>query len=151
MDEYIQELIENKKKQKEIIKKLLSNTDYAEWLIDFTNDKEMFYDNDWDYSNEKLTDDNQKNVNYLSLFFEGIYGYAKENNIESSLRALGEYYQIKVDDVGFEIGYITGQGTSFYCKRIPLQEINFIDFMDIINNQKEDGKEKQKVYHKKTD
>lgn len=134
----VQEMIEKNKKEKEIIEQLFSNKDYIQWLIDFTKDKEGFFDSDWDYSSEKLSDSNKIKVNNLALFFNGIYNYAKKNYIYPLPRALGEYYQIKIDDIGFEVGYITGQGISFYCKRIPLLGDNFIDFMGIVNNKEQD-------------
>ena len=93
------------------------------------------------YDSEKLSEYDQERVNNLSLFFEGIYSYAKKNHIYSSPGSLGEYYQIKIYDIGFEIGYITGQGTSFYCKRIPILDDNFIDFIDIMNNKEQDNVE----------
>ena len=133
----LQEMI---KKQKEINNRLLSNTDYIRWLIDFTKDKEGFSDNDWDYSDVKLTNEDQINVDSLSLFFEGIYNYAKKNYIYSSPRAFGECYKIKMGNNAFEIGYITGQGTSFYCKKVDIaNECKCIDFNDIINNKEQDN------------
>ena len=139
MDKYIQNYIERNKRNSEIIDELISNSDYIKWLIDFTKDKEVFFDSDWDYSDEKLPENDQEKVYYLSLFFEGIFSYAKKNHIYSLPNSLGEYYQIKIDDIGFEIGYISGQGTSFYCKRIPLLDDNFIDFIDIMNNKEQDN------------
>ncbi len=57
-------------------------------------------------------------------------------------RPLGECYQIKINNNGFEIGYVTGQETSFSCKKIQLDvEKAFIDFMDIINNKKQSNVE----------
>lgn len=141
MKKIVEEKIEKEKQKKEKIEILMSNTDYIKWLIDFTKDKEVFSDDDWDYSNEKLSDADQEKVNDLSLFFEGIYHYAKKNYIYSSLRSLGEYYRVKIDNQGFEIGYITGQGTIFYCKRISLEEKDIIDFMDIVNDKKQDNVE----------
>ena len=136
----IHEMSEKQKNRDEIIKKMLSNTDYINWLISFTKDKDGFFDSDYDYSSEKLNEIDQKNVNLLPLLFEGIYDYAKKNYIYSSEDSLGEYYQVKKDDNGFQIGYISGQGTDFYCKKIPVEKNEyFIDFMDIVNNKKQDN------------
>lgn len=142
MDKNVEEMIENQKRDNETIKQMISSMDYIKWLVNFTKDKECFYDDNWDYSAEKLSDNDQKNVNNLSLFFKSIYCYAKKNYISSSLNSLGEYYCIKIGNNGFEIGYITGQGTAFYCKKILLDKNeNFIDFIDIINNKKQDNVE----------
>ena len=130
----------DKKVKSEVLNSMISSTDYIEWLIQFTQDKDSFYDDNWDYSNEKLSDTDKKMVDKLALFFECINLYAKNNYIYSISRPLGECYKIKINNNGFEIGYITGQGTSFYCKKIQLGgEKNLIDFTDIINNKKQNN------------
>ncbi len=139
MNKHVEEMIEKQKRQKEIMKEMLSNTDYIEWLIDFTKDRESFADSDWDYSSEKLNDIDQNNVNNLSLFFEGVYNYARDNYLYSTMRPFGESFQLKINDIGLEIGYMSGQGTLFYCKRIPLTDDSFIDINDIITNKKQDN------------
>ena len=139
MNKHVEEMIEKQKRQKEIMKEMLSNTDYIEWLIDFTKDRESFADSDWDYSSEKLNDIDQKNVNNLSLFFEGVYNYARDNYLYSTMRPFGESFQLKLNDIGLEIGYMSGQGTLFYCKRIPLTDDSFIDINDVITNKKQDN------------
>ena len=142
MKKIIKGNIEKEKIRNEKIKILMSNMDYIKWLIDFTKDKNGFSDDDWLYSSEKLDDVTQEKVDNLQLFFEGIYQYARKNYIYSQARPLGECYYIKIGDIGFEIGYLSGQGTKFYCHRIPLEEINnAIDFMNIVNNKKQDNVE----------
>lgn len=116
--------------------------EYAKWLIQFIQDKDVFFDDNWDYSDEKLNDIDKKMVDKLSLFFESINLYAQNNYIYSAFRPLGECYKIKINNNEFEIGYIAGQGTSFYCKKIELDdEKKFIDFIDIINNNKQNNVE----------
>ena len=136
--EFMEKRVEKENKRKEKIINIVSSIDYIKWLIDFTKDKEGFTDNDWDYAPIKLSKNDQEKVDDLQLLFEGIYNYAKKNYIYSTPCSLGEYYNIKIGDIGFEIGYITGQGTMFYCKRVDIQD-NFIDFMDILSNKKQDN------------
>ena len=138
----VEDIIEKERQRQERIKNLMSNTEYIDWLIEFTNDKEGFSDDEWIYSSEKLDDATEEKVNDLQLFFEGIYEYTKRNYIYSLTRPYGECYKIKLGEIGFEIGYASGQGTYFYCRRTPLEEMeNAIDFMDIINNKKQDNVE----------
>ena len=49
------------------------------------------------------------------------------------------FYKIKIENKGYEIGVMTGQGTSCFCKKVNLAiSDEFIDFKDIItDNQKE--------------
>ena len=130
MNEDISEYIAEEKSKSEVINGMMSSTDYVKWLIQFTQDKDGFYDDNYDYSDEKLGDSDKKMVDKLSLFFECINLYAKNNYIYSMSQPLGECYQIKINNNGFEIGYITGQGTSFYCKKIQLDgEKDFIDYI----------------------
>ena len=50
------------------------------------------------------------------------------------------YYNIKFDNIGYEIGMLVGQGTLFFCNRTPLnKDIEYIDFNDIISNKKRDN------------
>ena len=134
----IKERIEREKKRNDRIKTIMSSIDYITWLIDFTKDKEGFNDDDWTYSYEKLSDSDLEKVNELSLFFEGINDYAKINYIYSYPRSFGEYYLIKVGDIGFEIGIMTGQGTLFYCKKTKVDK-EYIDYLDILTNRKQDN------------
>jgi len=142
MNKIIDEKIEKEKIRKKKIMSLVSNTNYIEWLVNFTKDKEDFSDNDWVYSMEKLDNTNQEMLDDLPLFFEGIYQYAKNNYIYSLSRPFGECYRIKINNIGFEVGYLSGQGTKFYCRKISLNESeNAIDFMDIVNNKKQSNVE----------
>ena len=123
MKRIVEENIKKERQKNEKIKSLMSNTDYIEWLIEFTKDKEGFSDDDWIYSSEKLDDVAKEKVDDLQLFFEGIYQYSRINYIYSLTRPLGECYKIRIGDIGFEIGYLSGQGTKFYCRRILLEEM----------------------------
>lgn len=129
-------LKENKKNER--INILMSTIDYIDWLIKFTNDNNGFSDDDWTYAYEKLDPKDMEKVNELSLFYEGIFRYARENYIYSISRSFGDYYPIRVGDIGFEIGMMTGQGTKFYCNRVTPNE-NFIDYIDILTNKKQDN------------
>lgn len=129
-------LKENKKNER--INILMSTIDYIDWLIKFTNDNNGFSDDDWTYAYEKLDPKDMEKVNELSLFYEGIFRYARENYIYSISRPFGDYYPIRVGDIGFEIGMMTGQGTKFYCNRVTPNE-NFIDYIDILTNKKQDN------------
>ena len=119
------------------IEKMFSNTDYINWLIKFTikNDN-SFSDNDWLYTPDSITKNDSEKVNDLCLFYEGINEYAENNNIGPKFIEFGNEYNIKINDIGIEIGIMNGQGTLFYCKKIDVNsDMNFIDFNDVINNK----------------
>ena len=138
VNKVVEEYNAKEKKKTDKKKKIMSGIEYIAWLIDFTKDIEGFTDNDWDYVSEKLSKEDQEKVDDLPLFFEGIYDYARKNYIYSIAEHLGECYRIRIGDIGFEIGYITGQGTAFFCKRIPI-DTTTIDYIDILTNKKQDN------------
>ena len=48
--------------------------------------------------------------------------------------------QVAIDNIGYEIGMLVGQGTVFFCKRTPLnKDLEYIDFNDIMTDKKKDG------------
>ena len=54
---------------------------------------------------------------------------------------LGDFYKIKLNESGVEIGILKGDPTVFFCERTPLKnEKDFIDFNDIINYNKSHNK-----------
>lgn len=137
---WVEEYIELEKVKSENIKALMSNTNYLDWLIKFTQDKEKFCDDDWLYFPERINDNDKENVDNLCLFYEGINKYAKENYIYPIPCEFGNYYRIKLNDIGFEIGILIGQGTVFTCKRVPVEkEQEFIDFNDIRMGKKQES------------
>ena len=134
------ERIEKEKKRTEKKERIMSGIEYIEWLKRFTKDNDGFTDDDWTYSYEKLNESDQEKVNDLILFYEGIFKYAMDNYIYSTKTDFGEYYKLRIGDIGFRIGYITGQGTMFYCKKVKMEdEPDFIDFMDIITNKEQEN------------
>ena len=113
------------------------NKEYFEWLKSFTEDKGGFYDDDWLYFPEELSELDRKNVAKLSLFYNCIDDYASKHNIDSIPCEFGRFYRIKFGDYGFEIGTLEGQGIVTFCEKTEVNnEIDFIDFNDILNHDK---------------
>lgn len=123
-----------------IKKEMLSNTKYIEWLEKFTSKHPSFSDDDWLYFPEKITKQDNDNINDLNLFYDVIDNYAEKNYIYPTKCDFGNYYNIKIGNIGYEIGILVGQGTIFFCNRKQLvNNIEYIDFNDIINNKKNDN------------
>ena len=134
MEEWIQDYAVQQK-----VKNMMSNTNYIKWLHRFTSDKESFYDDDWLYFPEKINDLDRENVYKLCLFYEGIDEYARENHIYPVARDFGNFYKVRLNNFGFEIGALNGQGTVFFCKKVPVEKISdFIDFRNIMAGKKEE-------------
>ena len=137
VDKFISGYIESLKISEEKRKEILSDTNYLKWLEGFTIEHQSFSDNDWIYFSEKISKEDNENIKNLHLLFEGIELYAKKNYIYPTRSDLGVYYNIKLDNIGYEIGMLVGQGTLFFCNRKSLnKDLIYIDFNDILNDKK---------------
>lgn len=126
--------MENAKNTK--IQEMLSNTDYIKWLDKFTIKHSSFSDSDWLSSSEKISKEDLEKVNDLPLMYDGIEKYASENYIYPTYCDFGNFYKIKLENTGYEIGILIGQGTLFFCNRVQIEnQKDFIDFNDISNNK----------------
>lgn len=135
-DEYRARLDERNLK----IQEMFANSEYIDWLSRFTLENQNFSDDMWLYFPEKISKEDGSRVDDLCLMYEGIDKYASENYIFPYHCDFGNFYKIKFNDVGFEIGTLSGQGTIFFCSRVSIEdEKEFIDFNDIINNKKSDN------------
>lgn len=134
-EKFLQVLLETHRKEKE----LTMNNEYVTWLEKFTQKHPNFSDEDWLYHPEKISEQDFKRVEDLKYFYGGIMGYADRHKIEANPCCFGNYYNVKYNNIGYEIGVMHGQGTIQFCKKVLLEdEINedkFIDFEEIINEQ----------------
>lgn len=125
--------IEEKERQ---MKTLIQDESYIQWLEKFTNKNAGFYDDDWLYCPEKISEEDLKKVEKLYLFYRIIDKYARENYIYPTPTDFGNYYSVSYNNIGFLIGIMVGQGTTFNCERTTVGE-DFIKFEDIQNNKKQ--------------
>ena len=76
----------------------------------------------------------------LHLFYDGIDKYAGENHIYPTPCDFGNFYRVKLNDFGFEIGILVGQGTAFFFNKASLEDDKeFIDFNDIMIGKKQNN------------
>lgn len=140
MDKWIEKYITEQKVKEKKIKDMMSNTAYIEWLNEFTQDKDGFSDDDWLYFPEKISEFDRKNVEKLCLFYEGIDNYSQQNHIYPTPCEFGNFYRVKLNGFGFEIGILVGQGTIFFFNKVSLKgDKEFIDFNDIMIEKKQDN------------
>ena len=138
LNNWLQEYIEKQNIKNNEIKKMMSSSDYINWLTNFTIDKDAFSDNDWLYNSSTIKKEDLDNIEKLYLFYEGIDKYARNNYIYPIPCEYGNFYKIKWNEIGFEIGVLMGQGTLFFCRKLLVKENHeFIDYNDIILNKKQ--------------
>lgn len=69
--------------------------------------------------------------------YRGIERHSSENYIYPTDCDFGIFYKVKLENTGFEIGMLVGQGILFFCNRVQIEnKKDFIDFNDILNNKK---------------
>ena len=136
LDDWFEKMRISDEKRKE----MFSNTNYIKWLEGFTTKYESFADDSWLYTPTELSQEENEKVVNLHLLYEGIELYAKKNYIYPTECDFGGYYNIKLDNIGYEIGMLVGQGTVFFCKRTGIdKDLEYIDFNDIMTDKKKDG------------
>ena len=127
--------IEEANKQR---KELISNTDYMEWLYNFTRVYPNFVDTQWDYEvPEEMSSDDCEKVKLLTHFFTAIEEYSTLNLIASNGTERDFSYVMKYKDKYFEIGVCIGQGAFNYVVTSEKAETEYILFENIMNNSKD--------------
>lgn len=124
-----------RKEQQRIIDKMFKTDKYIKWLEKFTKENKVFYESDWQYNPEKITDKDRKNIKRLNILFPRIEKYASDNFIYPIIVDNEISYQIKYNGIGYKIGLLGGQGAEFFVERITITDKeHFIDFKDIQTN-----------------
>lgn len=110
---------------------------YIQWLDQFTLENENYFCNESTSFPERIKEKDIENIKKLYSLYLEIVKYARNNEINNSQYELGDFYKIKLNESGVEIGILKGDPTVFFCERTPLKnEKDFIDFNDIINYNK---------------
>ena len=134
--EFAKSFIEKEKLRLEKIKLMMSNTDYIEWLKHFENGGDGFNSDDWVYFPEEIEVSDKENVENLYLFYRGIDEYAKQIGFHATRCEFGQFYKVRLEDFGFKIGIMVGQGTIFFFEKLPIEnDIDFIDFKKIMKKE----------------
>ena len=136
MSEYIKKYIENEKIKNDIIDEISSKTDYINWVINYSKNKKEFYSDDYFYHFDILDEESKTNIEHLCFLYDAIDRYSNKNYIYPTTTEFGNYYKIKYNNQGFQIGFMAGQGIIFYCKKCQIDD-SFLDFNDLINNKKQ--------------
>ncbi len=139
--DWFSEYAEKQKSENIIIKDLMSNNAYVNWLDKFTKNKNGICDDAWFYFTNNISEDDQINLEKLSSFYKGINTYAHLNHIYPLPCDFGHYYKVRSGDFGFNLTEIKGQGKFIYhCMRVNVSKPeDFIDFNDVVLNKKQDN------------
>lgn len=138
LEDGINEVIAGLIKSQERAKSIVADTSYMLWLENFTNSIPIFSDDSWLYHPDEISKEDAEKVNDLCSFFNGISAYAERNFLPIYSKDYTSYVCIKFNNIGYEIGLVSGQGTYAYCQRVEVSSDRvFIDFNDIVANKKQ--------------
>ncbi len=124
---------------REIMKNIMSDRTYFEWLSEFTEKNGGFCDTWLWYIKDDL---DKENLKYLGLFYAGIKEYAKKNYIYPDNCNYGYAYRVRLNEELLEVGVIIGHDVEYFCKKMSVEEDSkSIDLDDIISDKKQDNVE----------
>ena len=134
----INDVIEGLIKSQERAKSIVADNIYMLWLEKFSGLYPIFSDDTWLYEPDANSKEDSENVAELCSFFNGVSGYAEKNFLPIYSEDYSSYVCIKFNNIGYEIGLVSGQGTYAYCQRIGISSDKvFIDFSDIVADKKQ--------------
>ena len=99
-----------------------------------------FQTNDWSLLTEENPLEDRENIIKLGLLFTGVETYAEDQEgLYPTLCSYGNYYFIKYNEEGYQLGRITNHTTNaYYCKRVRERQLeNPIEFSEVETYAKE--------------
>ena len=143
---YLEELYKKKReeniKKEKLITELKSNDDYINWLDEFTIKYPYF--KEWFIPNVNLLslrEIDRVNIQKLSLLYEMIDIYAKENYLYPNDREVNPYYIMKHNNIYYLVGRDYNIGGRFRVERVPNERTNeinnYLEYSDIQTNKKQ--------------
>ena len=123
------------------MEKLISNTDYIDWLSNFLRDKKYISDYDWMYFPDLFNENERMNIAKICLLYQLVNEYSIKNSISVNDCEYGNYYSVKYKSFSFDIGVKLDKGIMFFCSQ-NIYDDNYIDFNNIL-------KKKEKILIKK--
>lgn len=125
-------------------KRLLTSTEYFDWLYDFTKKTPRFTDTDWLYEKEPgMTERDCAQVALLTDFFTAVNRYHDKNLLQANTEGCAAWYNIKYKDAYFAVGIRVGQGAENFVTRYAnckeMGDEAFIRFEDILENKEASG------------
>lgn len=123
----------------EITRNIIKNNDYINWLEEFIANNKSFSDSHLLGYPDDTTMFEEKNISKLTNFYDVIEMYAEKNYIYPSKDDIGKHYNIKYNNIGYEIGTANVLGGSVHWVRkhelSTDKQDDFIDFKDIQENK----------------
>jgi len=144
--DFFEKLVARMQRKEDLVK----DTSYMEWLYEFTKTFPSFRDTQWLYEkDDRISSDDQKQIEILQDFFTAIQIYHTKNLLESNGSEHQCWYNIKYNNDYFAIGILIGQGATNFVTRYEsyeeLRNEKFIEFKDIMEDKVALGFEQRKA------
>lgn len=134
------ENIQNEFERLDNLAKNFNILDYMKWVESFTKRNRVFYSDDeynCDDPDEGVTKDDLTHIKDLTVLYEIVKKYSRENYISPVLRSYGIFYYIKYNYNVYEIGLPIGTENVCSCElKKPHITENVIPIEDILNPNK---------------
>ena len=117
-------------KENVIIKSLLENDKYINWLNRFSKKYKYFYEDSWGNNCHYISEFDKTKASQLWLFYKIIQDYSHNNDYSEYINYNEVYIPIKNKDNYYLIG-IERDSQATFCKRIKESDESFIDYDDI--------------------
>ena len=92
--------------------------DYMAWIELFTEYTESFYDDSYLYISNDLKKIENDNAPFLSDFYKIIDKILKSEDVYPVVDNYQKYYSVSYNGTNYEIGFMEGQETVYFCRRV---------------------------------
>lgn len=131
LDNHIARLMVEQKEKEAFSQSITFSNEYMDWLDSCTQYLTSVSTDSFQYVEDKVSKKDVRNAKSIQYLFEEIRTYCDGNYIEPKKTDYGLYYSIKNNDIGYHVGFDTGQGTSFYCTRLEEPDEDALDFKHV--------------------
>ena len=136
MTGWFEELQKRAREKYDFKENMIFSTDYIDWLESFTDEHGSFSTETFLDNPRELSQIDKKNIRLLEALYEVTDEYADNNFITPTFTDFGNFYSIKHNDVGYFIGFDSGQETIFYCTRLDAPEKDALEYKHLMSGVK---------------
>ena len=119
---WILEYADKEKIRNEKLSEMFASASYLEWLSEFTLMYPSFTDDSFLITSLRASEEEIEKVQDLELLYLGVDEYARGNYLYPCKNEFGNFYKIRLGEIGYEIGITTGKKAIFFCNRVPINE-----------------------------
>ena len=110
----------------------VATDDYMNWLEAYCANHNGVASDQYIYESSSEVD--EERMKQLGFFFEVVQDYASRNYFYADKGSLSETYSFHHHGIGYEIGVDYGQGSYFFCRRLPEIREDALDYKNIRSN-----------------